>query len=447
MRHLRRERLEERVSDLQRPQPVKATRLEWTIAVLTLVVQQGAFVSIPLYFRSASLQFREDQSVLNTIAVGASLVSMLWLCFRQRTALRELATRNVLSLLFLVLVFLSSAWSIHPDLSLRRGVGYLLTLMIAAYLTVRLDINDRLKALSYSFGISAIGSLLFIGLFPSDGIMHFAELSGNWRGVFPHKNVLGPVMAVAIFIELFILSTAQRSKWHYALLAMFVFLVLMSHSATAFLLTAFYFTCAFAIALTRRSALVGILAWLTLITFAVMLLIMLSFDPQLLLALLGKDSTLTGRTTLWNVVVKLIMERPALGYGYRAMWAVDDPITIYVNRLVGGWGVGNSHNSFLELALQLGVLGLMLILSIIVSAFIRAFKCWRLLPEPLGAFSFVYFIGTLLAAQTIQTLGQNQVIEWVVFNVLLFSCGVATTGRKITSTSSIGAAAQASQPT
>ena len=33
-------------------------------------------------------------------------------------------------------------------------------------------------------------------------------------------------------------------------------------------------------------------------------------------------------------------------------------------------------------------------------------------------------IGTLIAGMTTETLGQGQVIEWVVLNSLVFSCGV-----------------------
>ena len=173
------------------PPQLGPSRLEWAVAVFAAVVQQNAFLSIPLYFGNPSLHFRQDQNVLNTIAVAASLVSIVPFCISQRESIYLLARKNVSSILFLLLVLASASWSIHPDLSLRRGVGYVLTLLVAAYLTVRFDVNDRMKVFSYSFAIAALGSLLFVATFPADGIMNVAELTGDWRGIFPHKNVLG----------------------------------------------------------------------------------------------------------------------------------------------------------------------------------------------------------------------------------------------------------------
>ncbi|MEL6163185.1 MAG: O-antigen ligase family protein, partial [Cyanobacteria bacterium J06628_3] len=39
-----------------------------------------------------------------------------------------------------------------------------------------------------------------------------------------------------------------------------------------------------------------------------------------LLGGMGKDPTLTGRTPMWGMMIKFIMERPWLGYGRGAFW-------------------------------------------------------------------------------------------------------------------------------
>ena len=409
-----------------RTAPLEAgpSRLEWVIAVFAALVQQGAFVYMPLLFSNQSILIRQDQNELNTIAVAASLLSILTVCIWQGRSIGFLAKKNFLSILFLLLVLASAFWSIHPDISLRRGVGYILTLLVAAYLTVRFDLDNRMKVLSYSFAISGLGSLLFVAAFPGAGIMNFEELSGNWRGVFIHKNVLGSTMAVAVFVQLYILCGDRRTGWRYALLAIFLFLVVMSHSATALILSAIYIIGALVFALGRSSILVGIIASLVVATVVCVVLWFLLVDPEVLLGALGKDLTLTGRTGIWNIVTSWISERPFLGYGYHAMWVVDDPYTISVERLVG-WSVPSSHNAFLELTLQLGFLGLGVVLAIIASALWRGLKCWLTVPGRLGFFSIMFFLGVLLAGQTMETLAQNQVIEWVVFNLLMFSCGMA----------------------
>jgi O-antigen ligase len=405
--------------------------LEWAVVIFAAVVQQGAFLSIPLYFGNPSLHIRQDQNDLNTIAVAGSLLSIMPFCISQRRSIGFLARKNALSILFLLLVLGSAFWSIHPDLSLRRGMGYVVTLLVAAYLTIRFDVDNLMKVLSYSFAISALGSLLFIAVFPAAGIMNVVDLTGNWRGVFPHKTALGLTMAVAVFVELFILSSHRETRWRYALLAIFLSLVVMSHSATALIVSTIFLIGAFVFSLGRSSIFVGIIASLIVVTFGCIALWVFLSDPELLFGALGKDLTLTGRTGLWKVVTSLIAERPFFGYGYRAMWVLNDADTIRIDRLVGGWGVGSSHNSFLELTLQLGLFGMGLILLIVVIAFARAFKCWLSVPGSLGFFSVIFFVGTLVAGQTEEVLGQNQVIEWVVFNLLMFSCGAALANRQL----------------
>jgi len=56
-------------------------------------------------------------------------------------------------------------------------------------------------------------------------------------------------------------------------------------------------------------------------------------------------------------------------------------------------------------------------------AFWRALRACGVGLLPLGWFCLIYMVGAILSAQVGETLGQNQVIEWVAFNVLSFSCG------------------------
>lgn len=396
---------------------------EWVVVVFSLIVQQGAFISLPLVVRGDSL--RATVNPFNTIAVAVSMALMALVFFRQIRNIVSLAMRNLTSILFLLLVLLSATWSIHPDVTARRGLGYVLTIALACYLVVRFDLEDRMRALSLSFTISAIGSLLFVAALPQFGIMHVGELSGTWRGVFPHKNVLGPIMAVAIFVELYLIVTdAGGRRLRYALVALYAALVILSHSATAILLALLYGSGAGVYVLWRRHR----LAAMVLLTNGSLVLLggvlFLWTEPSLALSAIGKDATLTGRTTLWDVVFTLIKEKPLLGWGYHAMWVLNDPTTLYADKLTGNWGVTSSHNAFLEITLQLGLAGMSVMALILGVGLWRGIRCCREGIVPLGWFSLIFIAGALLAAGTVETLGQNQVIEWVVFNVLTFGCGL-----------------------
>jgi exopolysaccharide production protein ExoQ len=400
----------------------RASSLEWLVAVFCLIVQHnGAFTAVHMMLSGDSLRITVNP--LNTIAVSISAPLIVLVLLPQIRGVASLARRNLPSMLFLALVLLSTTWSIHPDITIRRGTGYLLTIALATYLVVRFDAIDRMRVLSASFAVSAVGSLIFVALFPNLGIMHVADLAGAWRGVFPHKNVLGPVMALAMFVELYVIVAAtERSKWRFALLALYAALVVLSHSATALLLATGYSAGAGLYLLWKRHRRAAALVVINGSIILVMGLIVVSSDPTLALSAIGKDPTLTGRTTLWEVVVAFIREKPVFGWGYRAMWVLDDPTTQLADRLTGGWGVTSSHNAFLEILLELGVAGMSVMLAILGSGLWRGLRCCRAGIAPLGWFSLVYFGGAILAAQTIETLGRAQAIDWVVFSVLLFGC-------------------------
>lgn len=403
------------------------SRLEWIAAVFAVVVQMGAFVSLALVIHGGSLrdQLRDPSNTI-AIALSAAFIGVFALPWVRQ--LGFLASKNAVSVLFIAIVLASAIWSVNPDLTIRRGAGYLLTMILAAYLPLRFGTDDSMRVLSWGFVVAAVGSLLFVATFPQYGIMGGGGFAGEWRGVFPHKNVLGPVMAVAVFTELYLLVVGSgRPRWRWVLLGIYLALVVFSNSATAWFLSAFYLTGTCFYLLWKRERLAGVLALMVVLLIAVVVLGILGDDPERMLGLIGKDTTLTGRTTLWNVVVGFIGERPVLGWGYRAMWTLDDPTTTLADKLTGGWGVTSSHNAFLEITLQLGLVGVVLLTGIILIALWRGIRCCKSGILPLGWFSLMFFVGAVVAAQTLETLGQNQVIDWVVFNVLAFSCGLALT--------------------
>jgi O-antigen ligase len=107
------------------------------------------------------------------------------------------------------------------------------------------------------------------------------------------------------------------------------------------------------------------------------------------------------------------------------MWLSSDTISRYIDTTVG-FSVPSSHNAFLEIALQLGWIGVGIMALLLLEGLRRAVRCLTRGNSTLGFFSIMFVCGIIMAGLTTETLGQNQVIEWLVFNVLLFSCGFAT---------------------
>ena len=83
---------------------------------------------------------------------------------------------------------------------------------------------------------------------------------------------------------------------------------------------------------------------------------LLSVGWQDVLAALGRDPTFTNRTRIWQLALEYIDHRPWLGYGYGGFWRAD---SVDANVFWGalGFKTPHAHNSWLELALGLGIVG------------------------------------------------------------------------------------------
>ena len=91
---------------------------------------------------------------------------------------------------------------------------------------------------------------------------------------------------------------------------------------------------------------------------------------------MGRDLTFSGRTTLWKaaIQVSLMHHSSFLGVGYRNFWLGDS-----VNQIlpyIAGWAKtpGHGHNGYLDMWLELGWVGLGLLLVFIVRNIIALVK-------------------------------------------------------------------------
>ncbi|SDO97137.1 O-antigen ligase [Klenkia soli] len=86
--------------------------------------------------------------------------------------------------------------------------------------------------------------------------------------------------------------------------------------------------------------------------------------------LLGRDSTLTGRTVIWASVDSVIGEQPYVGFGWGALWHAGVPVTEQL-WAVGGFRFYHAHQAYLDVLLQVGLIGLVLLLSVFLGAMWR----------------------------------------------------------------------------
>jgi exopolysaccharide production protein ExoQ len=405
-------------------------RFYWWVAIFAVLAQQGAFVSSPaLSSLVTDPSAAEAQAnVFNTIAIAFNILLLVPLCLLRFQRMALLVHDNAMAIALLALIFISTAWSIHPDVTIRRSINYLSTMLTAFYLVERFEFPNIARVISASIAISVTGSFIFVLIFPDNAVhpasVQFDNLAGAWRGAFAHKNVLGHTMAVGILVELYLLiSFRDKWVWHALLLCACWVLLVLSRSSTAIILSSIFLVGAALLMLllyVRQYLGVGLAA---AFIFTMTIFGIYWVDPDIMWTLLGRDATLTGRTELWALVVNLISERPLLGWGYSAIWLPSEPIATAVSEYVG-WAVPHAHNAWLEITLELGFVGLATVASFVAISFWRSIRCLMGGAYGLGMISLVFFLGTIISGATESTLAQNQTLEWLLFNVLSFGCGL-----------------------
>lgn len=124
----------------------------------------------------------------------------------------------------------------------------------------------------------------------------------------------------------------------------------------------------------------------------------------------GKTPDMTGRSTIWKLVLGLIAERPIQGWGWISHWMPGvEPFEglVVINKVP----YYQAHNAYLDMWLQLGAIGLLLLLILVAMTFV---KLWRLgvrHTNPLYLWPMLVFFGLL--AQNLTESRMLLEIGWV----------------------------------
>jgi len=266
---------------------------------------------------------------------------------------------------FAVLAFISIAWSPDPVDAFRRSLLFSLTLLFGFYLAERYTPREQMLLILFTGVAAVLTSLLVVVLAPG----YAYGYQGEWKGIFGHKNDLGIYIIFLISPAFFI--RLKRSLLGIAMVCMVslaAVLVIMSQSRTAWLLGFVFgcYVCAYKLIdrFRRRDAMV---LSATVMSVAGLLIAVALARYDAVLVLLGKSSDFSGRFQIWKAVALAISKHPFLGYGYGGFWSQSQGESMNVILAVG-FPLNHAHDGYLNLWLQLGLLGLALFVWSLVGA-------------------------------------------------------------------------------
>jgi O-antigen ligase len=317
----------------------------------------------------------------------------------------------------------SIAWSDFPFVAFKRWFKVLGHPIMALIILTEPDPEEALSRLMKRCAYVIVPvSILFIKYYPELG-RGFDQWTGGAvnTGITTNKNALGgDCLILGFFFFWHLLQTLPRERGKPRrnellltggfLLATW-WLLSMAHSSTSL------------VSLFISVVMVAILGWRfldkrfigTYLIIGVLALLAAEWAFGIyshVIQLLGKDATLTDRTILWSELLKVKIN-PIFGTGFESFWLGERYQKLAESRW---WQPNEAHNGYLETYLNLGLVGLILLIGLFIATF------WKGRRELLTNFQFGRFrLGFLLAViayNWTEAAFKNISATWFVFFII-----------------------------
>lgn len=380
-------------------------------------------------------------------AVDSAVLSILMLLgvfilIRRRSNWSEIVKRNKWLLILFVYMGLSVVWSNFGDVTIRRWFRSLGTIIMVLIVLTEADPLEGISALlRRCFYLHLPLSIIAIKYFRNIGVDYGRwGVEEMWIGLTMHKNNLGQVSMISGLYFSWSIMNKWRKKtiWVDLLyLLMSIWLLLGSDDTTSktgivgfliglcVLLGLQYFKKN--IAYLKQHAMV---MFLLLGASAVFMQVVIELATNkstisYFIESTGRDVTLTDRTLLWNDVLQNASAHAVLGVGYGAFWVGEMGHDVYPlpewTKKTPGWRPNEGHNGYIDAYVELGLVGVSLILIIIMTTMRRIINLFT------TNFEYAQLFAVLLAVLLLNNITESSLLKgthslWFLF--LLVVLGV-----------------------
>jgi O-antigen ligase len=280
-----------------------------------------------------------------------------WLIFKNWHLAQGFFAKSWPFLLFIAYASLISVFVASPAETNRYIVMTIFPVAITPFAAAALlRPIDFLRAWASALAILCIMSLALVAIDPSVAIVGKTELAGigspgNWRGAFATKNVLGHVAGIALGVLLTLQLNAMKN--------LPLFLVGLIASATCLFFSAS--STGYILAIAMPAAYYSLVKpeggyrFLSLIGTLIGIALFIYFREdivKLALGLTGKKADLTGRAAIWDMAKTMIPDAGLFGKGINYTTTLE-----FMQRLKSMFGVGYIHNEFLDVSVNMGIVG------------------------------------------------------------------------------------------
>jgi exopolysaccharide production protein ExoQ len=376
----------------------------------------------------------EQGSPLDAWFYFGLIAAGIYVLNKRQVQLSEIFRNNGWLMAFLLYCFIAILWSDFPFVAFKRWIKILGHPIMALILFTEPDPEEAVVTLMKRCAYVIVPvSILFIKYYPEWG-RGFDPWSGTPfnTGITLDKNALGhDCMILGCFFFWHLLQTwrIERSKVRrnellltVGFLSMIWWLVSMAQSSTSLVcLVLGVLTIALLGLRCVNKRLIGTYVIAVVIIWVVA---EAAFGISAhVLEFLHRDPTLTNRTVLWDEVLKVKIN-PIFGVGFESFW-LGDRFELFAEKY--WWQPNEAHNGYLETYLNLGLIGLFLLIGLIVATF-RKIRLDLLRNSQFARFRLGFLVGVVLYNWTEASFKTTSAM-WFVFYIiaiehLKFSAGL-----------------------
>ncbi len=355
------------------PAALPAETVRTASTVLASIVLTVLMISFRPFQPAASADTAKGGDIVNQLGyAGLGVVAVL--------AVLALADRRRAATLLsgwwaamIAMLFFSTLAAADPGGSMRTALFTLFAMVAMSCVVVVVRDADSLSRVLVTaavvvLGMSYAGLVVFPDIAKHTADSLEAQHAGLWRGVFSHKNIAGPVMAVFSFAGIYLM----RRSWRRTGIAIFVLAIyFMAHTGSKTTLGSVPLVAMLVIV----PGIVGLrrltpLLFVAGLAIGALATIGIVFIPALkaLAHDLAPDLTYTGRTQLWAYAGEMIAKSPWRGYGFESFWGT--PLVTESDRFFDDdWDISNivhGHDGYLDIAIGMGLPALAVAVTVLV---------------------------------------------------------------------------------
>ena len=400
-------------------------------------LSEKIFVVLSLFFFTGAVSgliapTNPLDSVRQTLIYVGHFLTLILIAILWRKVLAIVIKEKLLWIL-IATVCASVIWSDMPAVTLERILPLLRVTIFGIYFAARFTIKEQLHLLAWAFGLAALLSLIVCVLVPSYGVVGEGLIvgqeelvhSGAWRGIYNHKTFLGSIMSLGSLIILFCGLDKLQYRHPWVIFSAFlvsIFVLLRSTTIAALVVFLISIFLILFFQMERKRFDLFIILFLGFVLVGSLIASVIVSNANAIFGSFGRDATISGRTLIWPLLINKIQERPWLGYGYNTFWkgGWEGEVADIWRALIAGFEPPHAHNGFLEICLDIGLLGLGIFLIWFVFSCLRSLAWLHKNQTIEGIAPIILLIHILLLSLT-ESYFMRGNIYWLIYVTMTLS--------------------------